>query len=162
MKSILVLSDIHSDFANNLSKTKEIMEMCDMILFSGDGYVKLVDFMKKNGIDQSKLTAVCGNCDGASYIASEKTFNIEGVSVLLTHGHQYCVKSGTSFLKEMAKEMKCKLVVFGHTHIYNYSKESEIVFLNSGAIEGCRGNMECTYALLTISGDKISAVKMFC
>lgn len=137
MRTYIVFSDIHSD-KHSLSKIKELVAKCDGVFFAGDGY----SLAKTLG---GELYAVGGNCDlgGSPELVAE----IEGVRILLTHGHRYGVKSSLLSLTLRAKEFNCSLAIFGHTHMPFCSQENGVFLLNPGA---CSGFGRKTYATLTL------------
>ena len=139
IKRYIVFSDIHGD-KRVYKELKGYTEGNDGAFFAGDGLSMLKDFTDKD------LFAVGGNCDlgGAPEIVTE----IEGVRVLLTHGHKYGVKGSLLSLKLRAAELECGAVIFGHTHQPLCSYEGGILFLNPGTCSdfGSGG----TYAILTL------------
>lgn len=144
VKKYIVFSDIHSD-KHSLLKIKQLAEKCDGVFFAGDGYslAKTID---------GELYAVGGNCDlgGSPELVAE----IEGVRVLLTHGHRYGVKSSLLSLTLRARELDCSLAIFGHTHIPFCSYENGVFLLNPGT---CSGFGRKTYATLTLDNGIVKA-----
>ena len=127
MSTYIVFSDIHGD-RMSLQKLKKIAERADGVFFAGDGYSMVKE------LDSSKLYAVGGNCDfkgGAEVIAE-----IDGVRILLTHGHMYGVKSSLLSLTMRARELDCSVAIFGHTHEPLLSYENGILLINPGASSG--------------------------
>ena len=145
MKKFIVFSDIHGDIAS-FHKIKVLAEQTDGVFFAGDGHA-----MAKN-MTAPELYAVGGNCDlsGTPELISE----IDGVKILLTHGHRYGVKSSLLSLSLRAKELGCDLAIFGHTHEPFCSIENGVFLLNPGASSGWGRK---TYALLTVDSGKITA-----
>ncbi len=92
------------------------------ILFAGDG---LRDLTHSNL--PCPLWAVRGNCDclmtplvtNGSLVEppEEELFCLEGLRVLLLHGHRYGVKSGLGFAIAQAARREVDILIFGHTHI---------------------------------------------
>lgn len=127
MKSYLVFSDIHGDKLS-LQKLKKLSEGLDGVFFAGDGYSAIKSFEK------DEIYAVGGNCDlGGS---AEIVADIDGVRILLTHGHRYGVKSSLLSLSMRARELECAVAVFGHTHEPLLSYEPGVLLLNPGASSG--------------------------
>ena len=140
MKKYLVFSDIHGD-ALAFENLKELSKDLDGIIFAGDGYSSV-----KNMTD-GELLAVGGNCDmgGPPEIVTE----IEGVRLLICHGHRYHVKSDMLSLTLRARSLDCQTVIFGHTHIPLCSYEyGGALYLNPGTCS--RHGAQRTYAVLTL------------
>lgn len=147
MKSYVVFSDIHGDvYAKKI--LQEYVKNSDGAFFAGDGLSGLNDFTKK------PFYAVMGNCDRVG--DEEKIIEVDGVKILLTHGHLYGVKSSYLRLIYKAKEEGVDVVIFGHTHQPIIMQEEEILLLNPGScsIYGAQK----TFINLFISNNKASAV----
>jgi putative phosphoesterase len=71
---------------------------------------------------------------------------------MVTHGHRYSVPY-LNRLAEKAREKKADIVIFGHTHCYFMKKEDGILFLNPGAIRGCRDTGRPSYCLMVLGDD---------
>ncbi|MBR4420810.1 MAG: metallophosphoesterase [Clostridia bacterium] len=147
MKSYVVFSDIHGDvYAKKI--LQEYVKNSDGAFFAGDGLSGLNDFTNK------PFYAVMGNCDRVG--DEEKIIEVDGVKILLTHGHLYGVKSSYLRLIYKAKELGVDVVIFGHTHQPLIMQEEEILLLNPGScsIYGAQK----TFINLFISNNKASAV----
>ena len=145
MKKYIVFSDVHGDLAS-LQKIEALTTQADGAFFAGDGYSMVEDLTDK------ELYAVGGNCDiiGAPEIVTE----IDGVRILLTHGHKYGVKNSLLPLTLRAKELDCAVAIFGHTHQPFCSIENGVFLLNPGA---CSGWGRKTYATLMIDNGTANA-----
>ena len=122
---ICVVSDSHG-------RKKSLEELVgsnnfDYIFFLGDGLSDL------RGIDSDKIKKVSGNCDFFSDEAETLVFDIKGVKIMMTHGHNFKVKINTSLLLKYAKERGAKLVCYGHTHKSNLEVVDGVMLLNPGA-----------------------------
>lgn len=87
----------------------------DAIFFLGDGLRDLGDPI----FELFPLYAVRGNCDwfsGYDDTPNERVMQWGGHTVLLTHGHDYSVKSGCGALLGRAVAVGADVVLFGHTH----------------------------------------------
>ena len=147
MKSYVVFSDIHGDvYAKKI--LQKYVEGSDGAFFAGDGISGLNDFTKKT------FYAVKGNCDLIG--EEEKIIEIDGVKILLTHGHLYGVKSSYLRLIYRAKELGVNVVIFGHTHLPLIMQEEEVLLLNPGScsIYGAQK----TFINLFVSNNKASAI----
>lgn len=109
MQTILAFSDSHH--APLPQKLLDVAAEADHIFFLGDGSMSLNDLLfHKN------LHIVDGNCDPPCF-GNEKVIDIEGVRILLTHGHIYSVKRDLLPLAMRAQELNCQAVFYGHTHL---------------------------------------------
>lgn len=107
---IIVLSDTHGR-ADRVREALSRHVSYDALLFSGDGLRDMADI--------AGCIAVKGNCDSFFFsdsVPSEQVLAFDGVRILLTHGHEYFVKSGLERLVARADELGADLAVFGHTH----------------------------------------------
>ena len=108
---ILIISDSHGRVDN----IREVAERCNAareILFLGDGL---------RDIDAAWLDdAICvrGNCDmfGANDYPAERILRFGEYTVMMTHGHEYSVKSGIERAAAAAAERGADMLAFGHTH----------------------------------------------
>ena len=89
-----------------------------------------------------------------SKITLEEVVEIEGVKILVTHGHKYGVKSGIGGLIKRAEQENIKLVCYGHTHIQDVQEVNNVVYLNPGAFSYFKGGKH-TYAVVEIIDKKI-------
>jgi putative phosphoesterase len=97
---------------------------------------------------------VAGNCDSwwGEDLPSLITIPACGHRIMVTHGHRYSVPY-LNRLAEKAREKKADIVIFGHTHCYFMKKEDGILFLNPGAIRGCRDTGRPSYCLMVLGDD---------
>jgi putative phosphoesterase len=118
--TLLVLSDSHG--RPDLIEEAIRRVRPDGILFAGDGLRDL------SRVEIScPLWAVAGNCDWLTtpLIISgailepqnEELITVEGVRILLMHGHKYGVKSDLGQAVARAVQRDADLLIFGHTHI---------------------------------------------
>ena len=119
--TFLILSDSHgrSDFIDLALRRVAP----DGVLFAGDGLLDLTRCQELT----CPLWAVRGNCDflaaeplvigGSLYTPEdEAVFAVEGVRILLMHGHLRGVKSGLDRAVCRAAEVGADILIFGHTH----------------------------------------------
>ena len=135
---ILVFSDSHSDS----SKIVEAIELhhgkCDLVIFLGDG-LRDLDYVKSK-YPQLSYLSVRGNCDFflSDDEPTELIIDLDGIKLLLTHGHKFGVKSALGTLISYAISKDVDAVLFGHTHIpldtCEYVGEKRIQLFNPGSI----------------------------
>lgn len=145
-----VISDSHGSEKNILEVIKKFNNV-DAIFHLGD-FGKDIDLLKRY-VD--KVYYVLGNCDYMSEGVNELFLELEGVKILLTHGHKYGVKYTIDRLYYRALELKANLVVFGHTHIPMNIEVDGLQILNPGSITFPKGNLGKSYAIIDIIEDKI-------
>ncbi len=116
---ILVLSDSHGR-SDLLSRAVELNRDADVLLHLGDGY-RDVEY---SGFPEEKCFFVRGNGEdwltlAGNDIPRERLMDIEGIKVLMLHGHKpYNVKYPADFERMIAyaAEKDADILLFGHTH----------------------------------------------
>jgi len=146
---VAVLSDTHVPTrAGNLpGRVYEVCCEADLVLHCGDFvepevYRDLQRFAPVRG--------VLGNMDGyglRAILPETLTFTLEGVKVCMTHG-----SGPRTGLRERVRALfepeDPGIILFGHSHRFTEYRESGLLMLNPGAVEGSRGCR--SMALLTI------------
>lgn len=146
MKKFIVFSDLHGD-RRSLQKLLPLIKENDGGFFAGDGASDVI------GLGMENLYCVRGNCDGSGQ--SEMVVEVEGIKILLTHGHEYGVKGGLFRLYYRAKELDVRVVIFGHTHQPLVEEQDGILFLNPGSCsQFC---LEKSFIYLCIENSKVHA-----
>lgn len=130
MKRILVLSDSHG----SLRYMERAVEMIapDTVIHLGDHRTDAEELSRL--YPSLPMLCVSGNCDGRSQ--DTLTTVLDGIPVLLTHGHRYGVKNGYTRLEYAAMEQQVKIALFGHTHIPYCAQHEGIWYLNPGTCSG--------------------------
>ena len=132
MKRIGIISDTHSCRDGRFSK---YLSECDEIWHAGDiGDIGLLEDLESLG---PKVRAVCGNIDSGEVRRRCKElelFQVEGVSVLLTHIGGYPGKYAP-WMKQLLGENRIDLMVCGHSHILKvmYDPKIGVLHVNPGA-----------------------------
>ena len=117
--TLLVLSDSHGRPDHVEEAIRRVRP--DGILFAGDGLRDLA----RIGEFPCPLWVVSGNCDWSRVLIvngrsvetdEEELITVEGIRILLIHGHKYGVKGGLLPATYRAMEREADLLVFGHTH----------------------------------------------
>lgn len=111
---LLILSDSHGR-ADAVEQALKLTRP-HLLLFCGDGLRDLARLDLP-----CPLYAVRGNCDYFSVPSpgdAEDTLSltVDGMKLLLTHGHRYGVKGGLGHLIAWAVRERADAVIFGHTH----------------------------------------------
>lgn len=150
-KKILLISDTHG-FHENLKAAVAAEAPFDRVLHMGDteGWDPVIREIVGTPVD-----IVAGNCDWASDLPSERTVEIGGVSVFMTHGHEYYVTTGMEVLLDRARQCGCQVVLFGHTH-HPFKRQCDgVLVANPGSISRPRQpGYEPSYGVMMIDDNK--------
>jgi putative phosphoesterase len=100
-----------------------------------------------------------------SGVMQEVTLDIDGVRIVLTHGHLRNVRAGLENIAYLAEEKRAQLVLYGHTHI-PYCRHlvstdkggdaDEIILFNPGSIGKTYGEAAPSFGILEVREGKIS------
>ncbi len=146
MKKVVLISDSHGN-KKGIEKLLSQNDF-DLILFAGDG-LKDVQYVNKN------IIKVAGNCDLFFDEPLEEIVCIEGLNILLTHGHIYKAKYTKLGLTSEALKRNAKVVCFGHTHEKCQENINDVLLLNAGPFKN--GN----YLQMIIDNGEIVALNFF-
>ena len=94
------------------------------------------------------VRSVRGNCDLLSSAPDKQLLELEGLRILMTHGHEYSVKFTLDSLLNAAHFSAAQLALFGHTHQAEYRNYGDLALLNPGSA----GMGERSCGLLTLKG----------
>lgn len=151
---IAVMSDSHgheSDLRWMLERLWLQVGPVDAYVHCGDGagdFERLDGFIRRRD-PYAGLLGVRGNCDYFGTDLPEiRSFALEGINILITHGHRQQVKQGMSLLMGEAVQRGCGLALFGHTH-QPLVVEGEAVLVNPGSARNGR------MALVTVEKGRI-------
>lgn len=145
-----VVSDTHRD-NDALEKVSTQIDNTDIVIHLGDN-VKDVAKLEENY--KNRIISVRGNCDFGVETPFERVKEIEGVNIFITHGHEYGVKNGLSFLKHRVEQLNVDIVLYGHTHQSKIDFENGIWFINPGSAALPR-NGEKSIALIEIQNGEV-------
>lgn len=128
---VLIISDSHGRFEALINIYE--LEKPDVVLCAGDhsNDGEELSFVYPN----SQYYIVRGNCDifDRKY-SDEMIIELEGVKILLAHGHEYGVKSSYGSILKRAEILGCNAAVFGHTHIPYKEIINKVTLFNPGAV----------------------------
>ena len=153
---ILVLSDSHSGlsfmrFAVKVLKPDAVVHLGD---YFDDGETLSEEY------PNLRFHQVPGNCDRyRSYEIRPETlcYDVGGVRVFMTHGHNHRVKSGLYSLLLDARAANAQAVLYGHTHIADCREEEDGLWvLNPGACGSSGGSV----GLIETKDSKIIACRI--
>lgn len=127
---LLILSDSHGV----LSNMERAVEETDphMILHLGDCWQDAVRLHRL--YPAIPLCQVPGNCDFRPGEETERLLTLEGLRILMCHGHTYGVKQSLLAAGLTAEQRDLDLFLFGHTHRPLVDKRGKTLFLNPGSI----------------------------
>ena len=145
MKTILILSDTHGVKIKMMAAVHRFSE-ADMIFHLGDNS-RDADYIRT--LTSKPVYGVRGNCDLNSSAEAELLLTVEGVKILLVHGHKQSVKSSLLGLGLYAQEKEADVALFGHTHIPTEQFYNGIHLYNPGSLGEPRTN-PATVGLMTV------------
>lgn len=142
---------IFSDSHRNTEPMDKVIrkEPCDTVIHLGD-VADDAEHLRRFFFHKT-VCAVCGNNDFFKTDPTEIILEDCGHRLFLCHGHRQSVKSTLDRLIRTAKENKCDIALFGHTHSVCDKTVDGIHLINPGSI-GARG----TYAVLNITEKDVS------
>lgn len=149
MKKVLVLSDSHGNIDNMIYAIME--ENPDMIIHLGDCMADVESLIEE--IQDIPVENVPGNCDFCCG-SQEKVLEINGVRVLICHGHTYNVKNDYYRIQMAAMEKGVDIAMFGHTHRVFYNHHNGIRLFNPGSIGAPGYGCSPSYGILVIDKKK--------
>jgi len=141
-----LISDTHGNEAQ-MRRALKTLEKTDCILHAGDLYRDAL-WMKTHY--QGEIIPVTGNGDPEEAGPFERVLKINGLSILLCHGHRHYVQRSLTHLYYYGLEKKAEVVVFGHTHVPAFSNEG-LIMINPGSVSRSRSEMGNTCAQLYTS-----------
>ncbi|MBQ9901868.1 MAG: metallophosphoesterase [Clostridia bacterium] len=145
---ILVMSDSHgrSDLV-----LKCILQHPDAeaVFFLGDVLIDMKGMDKR--FPDRQFYCVRGNCDYDSDVPMERLVTLQGIPMLLTHGHAHGIKYGLDGLIRSAANQGAKIALFGHTHVPYNQYHDGIYLLNPGSLTRPRDCSRPSYGLIEIT-----------
>lgn len=153
---ILITSDSHGNY-NKISDFILESGDIDLMIHAGDGVEDCKYISYETGIN---YYVVKGNNDFFTNEAYTKILDLDGVKILLTHGHKYGVDFSLDGLMRKAVDNSCDVVIFGHTHTYTQANKSGILFLNPGSVSLPRDG-KASMMLMTLDNENINIEKIY-
>lgn len=151
---IIVFSDSHGR-ADAMQEVLRLHSDAEIILHAGDG-AREFDYITQENPGIS-FTGVPGNCDFfAARNPASVTLDLDGIRILLTHGHRFSAKGGYDAITAYSRENNIDIAVFGHTHIpldrYLPGEDDQkpLRLFNPGSIS-CPQNGKPTYGIIELS-----------
>lgn len=142
MRSFIIISDSHGR-SEQLQTLSVRFGEADFVVHLGDGSSDIRDYALRH----PERVFVCrGNCD-FSFGKDEIVLEEEGVRIFFCHGHKYGVKGDLSRLAARAKELGCKVALYGHTHIADCEEVDGVLCINPGALCSYSEPSYCYFAV---------------
>jgi uncharacterized protein len=138
---IVVMSDTHGE-TDLIDQVRNSVSTVDAVFHCGDSELDTQHESLQDAF------VVGGNCDWDSSFAAEVFTEVNGVKVLMTHGHLWQVKSTMLPLSYRAQEVGADVVLFGHSHLIGAELIDGMLFVNPGSLELPRGRKEKSYAII--------------
>lgn len=150
-----VLSDTHRNM-NSVDRAFSIFKNkgATVVFHLGD---KIDDVFGKGEEYDMEIVAVSGNMDFRPDMEREVVYEGDGVKFLLTHGHYHDVRTTHYHLIERAKELGCKVALYGHTHMPFNNREKGVLVLNPGSAAEPRGGSKKSCAIIETTSTGINA-----
>ncbi len=133
---LLLTSDVHGNYKN----LEEVIKKHPDIAYHLDAGDMCLDH---HILSKYQIRTVKGNCDFGSSAPKQIIIELDGLKVLIIHGHYQHVKFGLARLKLKAKLEGVNLCLFGHTHQRSLSVDNSIMFVNPGSL----GDYHQSYAI---------------
>lgn len=148
MKKIVVMSDNHGmDYMLNYVKDKE--PHADYYVHCGDSEVPYPELL--NG-----YICVKGNNDWGLDLPKEARLEVEGYSILITHGQYLGYFNRELAMNDLLTTHQCQILLCGHTHIPMFVQDGDFYYINPGSTSLPRGGSQASYAVVTIDGKNVS------
>lgn len=120
----------------------------DLFIHLGDGMLEVIDVSKL--FPHKDFVFVRGNTDFITY-KEERVVSAGGYRLFCTHGHNYNVSWELDSVIRRAHSKRCKIVLFGHTHVYKTECINGMYIMNPGSLDRPRGKNRPSYGTITIS-----------
>lgn len=129
---LLILSDSHGEVGVMLDIVEK--ERPDEIIHLGDCWR---DAEKLSCVyPEIPLYMVPGNCDDCWGKNDRLLLEKAGWKILLAHGHQWRVKSGTALAFAAGRESGAHILLYGHTHRAECRNDQGMWVMNPGTVGG--------------------------
>lgn len=143
---VLVLSDSHGR-ADTMRRAIEA-EKPHAMLYLGDGLSDAERMREEYPL--LPITTVPGNCDWGSLEETERLIELDGVRILMLHGHTRGVKYHRMNAYYAAREMGADVLLYGHTHCPLVDYDGTTYTMNPGSIR-----YTGTYGVLVLENGKV-------
>lgn len=108
-----------------------------------------------------QFVTVKGNNDMFFDYPEERIIECGGHRILIVHSHQFMYSRRIELMAKKAKEERCDIVCFGHTHVALYEQCQGVHILNPGSLWRSRDGRGPSYAILTLQEDQVDVEFVF-
>lgn len=147
LQHLYVFSDSHG-YIDTMMHAIERAPEVNRVIFLGDVNQDIEDIQAI--YPMLRYAVVQGNNDYREQrFVTSFTLQVEGVQILLCHGHTFGVKRGLDVLARAAESQWCQLALYGHTHMPHMEQRGSLTLVNPGSCCSPIG----TYCKITVDGD---------
>ncbi len=148
---IAIASDTHGN-------TKAIDAIFEKFKF--EHFIFLGDYVHDLGCyaNLQNVHKVRGNCDLYSKENDFGILQIGEIKIFFCHGDAYDIKRGNNNIFKAGKLLNADVVLYGHTHKFQYEVKQGIHIINCPALSCVRGG-ENAFLILEINNKNISLTK---
>ena len=147
---LLIMSDSHRNIDYMLLAVEQTNP--NAIMHLGDHTSDAVNLQRR--FPDTTVYIIRGNCDPNFSGEAALLLPVEGVKILLTHGHIFDVKTGLESLVEHAIQQEADLVLFGHTHKALIEQKNGLTLMNPGQMRQHDSFFTASYGVVTLSDGK--------
>jgi putative phosphoesterase len=149
---ILVTSDTHGMY-DEISDYIAENDGLDFFVHAGDYSKDAENIHYETGL---YYYVVRGNNDFFDFDNPDyQVIKLKNHKIYLTHGDNFDVDFTRNRLAEEAKNKKCDIVIYGHTHIYKKEIVDDVLLVNPGSPSLARDGKK-GFVLLEINDDQIN------
>ena len=141
------MSDSHRNLNHMLYAVRQAEP--DVIIHLGDHIADARELKRR--LPEPTYHLVKGNCDVHAFGDAESLVTLDGLKILITHGHKYGVKNGLAALIEGAQLKGAGLVLFGHTHQPTIKELQGLWLMNPGQMGRHDSGAPASYGIVTIT-----------
>lgn len=147
---LLILSDSHGEVADMIDIVER--ERPDEIFHLGDCWNDAATL--ECAYPQIPVYMVPGNCDDCWGKNDKLLLERKGWKILLAHGHQWRVKSGTALALGMGHQAGAHILLYGHTHVADCWNDQGMWVMNPGTVGGRYA--PATYGVIELSDEGVN------
>lgn len=138
--TIFVFSDSHGSTREMIALLESTTP--DAVIHLGDGAKDVLDL--ESIFPHIPFHQVAGNCDMFSQLPAITTLEFQGVTLLLSHGHLWSVKSRMDIALAAGQDAHADILLYGHTHIPFCEETNGMWVMNPGPAPKSYGIIEIT------------------
>lgn len=150
MKKIVVMSDNHG-LDSMLQYVLDAEPKADYYVHCGDSEADSLQ-------DLTGYICVKGNNDWSLDLPNEAKLEVEGMSILITHGHRFGYFNRELAMNDILTRYDCTILFSGHTHMPHFIQNGPYYYINPGSTTLPRGGSSRSYAVVTIDDGKVDCV----